>query len=402
MRIYVSSAETGLTSKQRASIAKKSTDPKELSRLAYDNAASVRLAVLENEHTPQKVVEQLAREFVDDRNWDTRLIVARKTSDSNLLAKLADDEDWSVREAVAEKTDDPNLLAKLADDASWDVRKAVVIRTTDPNLLAKLADDTNWAVRKAVVRKTNDPNLLAKLAYDESWIVRKEFAKKTDDLNLLAKLADDESWDVREVVASRTNDPNLIAKLADDESWIVRVTVVNKTEDSSLLAKLADDESWIVREAVAKKIDDPNILAKLADDENQRVREAARMERQAASSRNSKSRKQPQSDWSIPLYSINNYSEIEGEITKVISDAANEFARKYMGESAQVEVAPGAYDDSTGVVKIHVGENTYTVDAEDILPPATSKQKKRDCVKSLVAWMQANLPAATDETMTTM
>ena len=73
-----------------------------------------------------------------------------------------------------------------------------------------------------------------------------------------------------------------------------------------------------------------------------------------------------------------------------------------MGESAQVEVAPGAYDSSTGVVKIHVGDNIYTIDVEDILPPATSKQKKRDCVKTLVAWMQNNLPAATDETMTMM
>ena len=73
-----------------------------------------------------------------------------------------------------------------------------------------------------------------------------------------------------------------------------------------------------------------------------------------------------------------------------------------MGESAQVEVAPGAYDSSTGVVKIHVGDNIYTIDVEDILPPATAKQKKRDCVKSLVAWMQHNLPAATDETLTMM
>ena len=182
--------------------------------------------------------------------------------------------------------------------------------------------------------------------------------------------------------------------------WHVRKEVVRTTNDPDILAKLSDDEDDDVRKAVAQKTNDPDILAKLADDENADVRRIARKRSKLGRTSSTKSRKYPQSDWSIPLYSINNYSEIEGEITKVISDAANEFARKYMGESAQVEVAPGAYDSSTGVVKIHVGDNTYTIDVEDILPPATAKQKKRDCVKSLVAWMQHNLPAATDETLT--
>lgn len=356
MGIYIRSAETGLTSKQRVSIAKKSTDPKELSRLAYDNARLVRLAVLRNEHTPQKIVDQLAREFIDDPEWLVRRAIARKTNDLNILVKLADDQNRWVREAVAEETDDPNILAKLADDPDWLIRKSVAEKTDDPNLLAKLADDEDADVRKAIV-------------------------EKTDDLDILAKLADDKEWTVRKIVAEKTDDPNLIAKLADDEDRNVR---------------------WVV----ADNTDDPDILAKLADDEDRWVRNAASKRVQTAPSRSTtsrkQSRKQPQSDWSIPLYSINNYSEIEGEITQVISDAANEFARKYMGESAQVEVAPGAYDDSTGVVNIHVGENTYTIDVEDILPPATSKQKKRDCVKSLVTWMQSNLPSATDETMTTM
>lgn len=377
MKICISSADTGLTSKQRVSIAKKSTDPKELSRLAYDNAASVRWAVFQNEHTPQKVVDQLAREYVDDDYPQVRRAVAQRTNDLNLLAKLADDENWGVREEVAKKTDDPNLLAKLADDEDVVVRRAVAENTNDLNILAKLADDADWLVRKAVAKKTDDPDILAKLADDGDPNVRLAVVEKTDDLNILAKLADDKSGYVRIAVAEKTDAPDLLAKLADDENWRVRTVVARRTTDLDILAKLAED-----------------------DDED--VRKVARKRYNAVASRSTKSRKQPQSDWSIPLYSINNYSEIEGEITQVISDAANEFARKYMGESAQVEVAPGAYDDSTGVVNIHVGENTYTIDVEDILPPATSKQKKRDCVKSLVAWMQNNLPAATDETVTTM
>ena len=402
MKIYISSAETGLTSKQRVSIAKKSTDPKELSRLAYDNAASVRLAVLQNKNTPKKIADQLAREFVNDRDSWARQVVAQTTNDPDILAKLADDENRYVRVAVAKKTNDPNLLAKLADDEDGHIRSIVVGKIDDPDILIRLADDENPGTRWEVAKKTDNPDLLAKLADDRYWTVRQAVAKKTDDPNILAKLADDENSHVRRAVAFKTDDPDILAKLADDESWDVRQAVVFTTNDPNLLAKLADDESWIVREAVAKKTDDPNILAKLADDENSHVRDVARKRYKAVSPRSTESRKQPQSDWSIPLYSINNYSEIEGEITQVISDAANEFARKYMGESAQVEVAPGAYDSSTGVVKIHVGENTYTVDVEDILPPATSKQKKRDCVKSLVTWMQSNLPAANDETMTTM
>ena len=377
MRIYVSSADTGLTSKQRLAIAKKSTDPKELSRLAYDNAASVRWAVFQNEHTPQKVVDQLAREYVDDDYPQVRRAVAQRTNDLNLLAKLADDENVYVRQAVAEETDDPNILAKLADDADWLVRKAVAKKTDDPNLIAKLADDRSTGVR---------------------W----EVAENTNDLNILAKLADDRDMHVRMAVAQHTDDPDILAKLADDGDPNVRLAVAEKTDDLNILAKLSDDENWRVRKVVARRTTDLDILAKLAEDDDEDVRKVARKRYNAVASRSTESRKQPQSDWSIPLYSINNYSEIEGEITQVISDAANEFARKYMGESAQVEVAPGAYDDSAGVVNIHVGENTYTIDVEDILPPATSKQKKRDCVKSLVTWMQNNLPAATDETMTTM
>ena len=402
MRIYVSSADTGLTSKQRLAIAKKSTDPKELSRLAYDNAASVRWAVFQNEHTPQKVVDQLAREYVDDDYSQVRRAVAQRTNDLNLLAKLADDENVYVRQAVAEETDDPNILAKLADDADWLVRRAVVKKIDDPDILAKLADDRSTDVRRAVVKKIDDPDILAKLADDRDMHVRWEVAENTNDLNILAKLADDRDMHVRMAVAQHTDDPDILAKLADDGDPNVRLAVAEKTDDLNILAKLSDDENWRVRKGVAGRTTDLDILAKLAEDDDADVRKVARKRYNAVASRSTKSRKQPQSDWSIPLYSINNYSEIEREITQVISDAANEFARKYMGESAQVEVAPGAYDDSTGVVKIHVGENTYTIDVEDILPPATSKQKKRDCVKSLVAWMQNNLPAANDETMTTM
>ena len=113
MKIYISSAEKGLTSKQRVSIAEKSTDSRELSRLAYDNAPSVRLAVLQNEYTPQDTVDQLAREMVNDKSAKVRWAVAEKTNDQNLLTQLADDEDMNVRWAVAWKINDSNIITKF-------------------------------------------------------------------------------------------------------------------------------------------------------------------------------------------------------------------------------------------------------------------------------------------------
>ena len=213
MKRYIRSAE-GLTSKQRIKIAKNSTDPKELGRLAYDNSKLVRIAVLENYNTARKVVEMLCQE-------------------------LAGDEDGDVRQAVARKTDDPKLLAMLAEDESWNVRQAV-------------------AENAASLKKTSGP------------------------------------------------------------------------------------------------------------------------------------RKPAQTDWSVPLYSISNYSEIEDEIAQVIKTAADSFARQYMGESAVVNVPAGVFDND-GTITIDIGDSSYEIDADDILGPATSRNKKKDCVKALISWMGNNL-----------
>lgn len=78
MKKYVKSAAEGLNSKQRSRIAKNSTDPKELSRLAYDNARSVRLAVLMNPNTPDKVIDMLADESVNYEDYAVRETVAER------------------------------------------------------------------------------------------------------------------------------------------------------------------------------------------------------------------------------------------------------------------------------------------------------------------------------------
>ena len=190
MKIYINSAETGLTSKKRLSIAKRSTDPKELSRLAYDNAPSVRLAVLRNKYTPKNIVDQLEHDMVNDKNADVR------------------------REGV-DMTTDPDILAQFADDPNWDIRWEVAKKTNDPATLAKLADDENGSIRATVVKRTDDPDILTKLADDESWQVREAVAERTDDLDILAKLADDEDWHVSSAARKRHKSvrPNVITTL---------------------------------------------------------------------------------------------------------------------------------------------------------------------------------------------
>ena len=84
---------------------------------------------------------------------------------------------------------------------------------------------------------------------------------------------------------------------------------------------------------------------------------------------------------------------IEDEINDVIHQAANQYASQF-GGTADVNVPRGAYDnDGEITVSIHLDDRTndFHIDADDILGPATSRNKKSDCVKYLVNWMKTNL-----------
>ena len=278
MKRYIKSAE-GLTSKQRQQIAKNSRDPKELARLAYDNADSVRRIVANNRSTPAKA-----------------------------LAQLANDESEYVRMCVAEN---PNTPAKA---------------------LAQLANDEDGDVRRYVAENPNTP------------------------ADVLAQLANDEDRDVREYVAENPNTP------------------------ADVLVQLANDENADVRRGVAQN---PNAPA-----------DAVKPQQNNQTNQTRPSRKSPQSDWSVPLYSIQDYSQIEDEIDAVIDQAANEYAIKYLGGTADVYSPEGIYD-TDGQIEIQFntpdGQDVATIDVDDIIGPATSQNKKSNCVKALVKWFESNL-----------
>ena len=174
MKRYIKTAE-GLTARQRASIAKKSTDTKELRRLSYDNADSVKLEVLKNPKTPEDVVNRLSKEFMDSDDSSIRRFIATYVNDPDMLSKLANDEDKIVRCYVAENPNtDADVLAQLADDKNWFVRQYVAENpSTDSDTLSQLAVDEDRFVRSSVAKNQNtDSETLAQLATDDVDAVR--------------------------------------------------------------------------------------------------------------------------------------------------------------------------------------------------------------------------------------
>ena len=216
-------------------------------------------------------------------------------------------------------------------------------------------------------------------------------------MKIYVKAATDDDWAVRRAVVDKIDDPELLAQLANDEDPYVRRKVARRTDDPELLAQLANDAAWNVRRAVARHTDDPELLAQLAKDHNADVREVAaeRLKGFKANTTKRKRRSSPNSDWSIPLYSISDYSQIEDEIDQVIDSALKQYGSKYLGSNSVVMNSPDGVYDNGGELSVTFktpdGDVSTTIDAEDILGPATSQNMKAKCVKSTLAWLEKNL-----------
>lgn len=117
----------------------------------------------------------------------------------------------------------------------------------------------------------------------------------------------------------------------------IRWTVAqNPNTSPEILVNLADDEYDRIRISVTHTHNPntpPEILEKLTEDERRKANLEAHISEGAPTSVNQRSsRRSPQTDWSIPIYSIQNYSEIESEIDEVVDKAVDEYARKYKAE----------------------------------------------------------------------
>lgn len=297
------------------------------------------------------------------------------------------------------------IYVNAAEGLSSKDRIKIAKNSTDSKELARLAYDNSAKVRVEVAR---NPNTSAKaleiLANDKDlrvlWGVAANLNTPAKSLEILSN---DENADVRCGVAANPKTPvKILEMLAGDEDDLVRGNVAkNPNTPPKVLEMLANDEDEYVRRCVARNANTPTkVLELLANDRDIAVRAIARSNKNAPELQSetqptpkTRNKKSPQTDWSIPLYSISNYSEIEEEIDLVIHDAANQYAKE-IGGTADVNIPQGAYDqDAEITITFHTpeGDQVVTVSSEDILNPATSKNKKADCVKTVVEWMRRNL-----------
>lgn len=393
MKRYVKSAE-GVTSKQRAKIARESTDPKELKRLAYDNAKSVRVEVLKNEHTPDKENIMLSKEFMNGSDKQMRNALARYSRDPHVLAELSNDSDEDVRGHIGcNKSTADATLDKLSQDSKYYVRENVA---RNPNISKaiqmRLAGDNDIFVLSSLATNPNLCQDAAEIMLTNSKCDSYDIARALESREISDEFREQfythPSGEVRAAAlkCNMKNDPDIITQFVHDKSKDVQRVIAEYAEDLDIITELANSSDWFVRSKVAARINNIDVLKILAKDDDKWVRRSAK-------ARLKELKPTPlttsNTDWSIPLYSINNYTEIEDEINKVIDQAANLYSKQYHGTTAHITVPEGVYDDN-GKITIDIGNESYEIDADDILAPATSKNKKADCIKTLVKWMEAN------------
>ena len=171
-------------------------------------------------------------------NWRDDYQLARKTSDPEVLAKLADNENSDVRERVAENPSTPlEALAKLANDARWDIRQNVVRNpSVSSELLAKLANDEIRMVRHAVAKNpSTPPEVLAKLANDEEVVY--DVAKNpSTPPEVLAKLATDADQYTRRFALQNPSTPSITRRTSKNSNKVSR-------QSPSALKKLFEAKS---------------------------------------------------------------------------------------------------------------------------------------------------------------
>jgi hypothetical protein len=191
------------------------------------------------------------------------LMLARTTSNKEILSKLANSSSELIRIEVA-KNENFKDLEKLAKDKSLAVRIEVAKRANE-KVLKILAKDIFPEVRRIVARRTKDPELLAQLAKDEDWRVRLEVAwNENKDFYTSFILAKDENPFVREGVAFTTKSKRVITMLSKDKEEIVRLAVCeNPNTPIEVIEKIAPSSSKIAEKAILLPSIKPSTILKI-------------------------------------------------------------------------------------------------------------------------------------------
>ena len=141
-------------------------------------------------------------------SFEGRLMLAKSTSDENVLKALSEEIHPIVRRTVAENTNATyEVLLKLSKDEDWQVRKAVAgnINVTSDILLG-LSEDVDYPVIEAVLGNAKvTPEILLKYSKDKPKM-REIVARNTRaTTEILLQLSKDEDLEVRKAVANNAN-----------------------------------------------------------------------------------------------------------------------------------------------------------------------------------------------------
>lgn len=183
---------------ERARLAKNSEDPKLLTELATDRAASVRRAVVENYKTPYAVIGNLA----SDTDARIREHVARRSHDRDIVTALVGDSEASVR-------------LKAARNGIWyEYAEGNKYQIWDQKFLADIADTSDEALRAIAAEHTDDKSLRIQFIKDMPVVTQ--------------KLATNRHMDIKEKLA--------LANYTDDQDTLGALAHRTKSEELFILA----------------------------------------------------------------------------------------------------------------------------------------------------------------------
>lgn len=280
----------------RASLAKRAALPIEATlALANDTSPAVRLEIVKRPDLPP--ARRLAFKLDEDPTVRAYAIAGDPAASADELATVTQAIRSETRMAIAKASTDPALLAAFATDTDRNVRIIVGQHASTPiDVLDRFSRDPDGYVRGGVaVNVAAGATILGRLAVDEVHQVRQMAAASLGKLRKAsvkegAVAGDEIPGEIEEVLVDPMAPPRreltrqkelgraVLDALVDDADVKVRALLVrSKATPEDLLDRLATDADPSVRTSVASSPRaSAKALAVLVDDESFAARESAR------------------------------------------------------------------------------------------------------------------------------
>jgi len=164
-----------------------------------------------------------------------------------------------TKDMIAKKTSNPEILTKLANDEDQGIKMTALRNENIPvDVLMKFSNDKNTIIRSCVADNEKTPaDVLMKLANDKQKWVRSQVATNyAAPVEAFRKLATDKYEFIRRGVASHCSSPDILDMLVNDEYQIVRSYVAhNAATSAATLQKLLNDEDAEVKDEAKRAIE---------------------------------------------------------------------------------------------------------------------------------------------------